>query len=305
MDFRDIAKKFTDLKLASDTRPPNFSGAANDSVDDFVRRFQRIGKALEWTDQQLLQQAPIYLTDFAATWYDKETQDGVSNPWTTWDDLKKALIARFRPRDILQRYKAELRRCRQQKGEDVSTYFNKKAALCYQVYPKMSDTDVIEQLKDGLLSSFYKQVVLSQAKTPVDFYADLILAQTAERREKRSVGSGFLTGSARAPFDGRGGGFRTKRYSQRDKPPQQPQPVISRDGGNDMGTSGSGILGFLATTTGRRIENSTGATWMLQLRTVMPQDGGVPQEQGQASTSGSAGDRVGSSLRPSPGTGGR
>ena len=37
VDSRDIAKKFTDLKLASDTRPPNFSGAANDSVDDFVR----------------------------------------------------------------------------------------------------------------------------------------------------------------------------------------------------------------------------------------------------------------------------
>ena len=83
VDSRDIAKKFTDLKLASDTRPPNFSGAANDPVDDFVRRFQRIGKALEWTDAQLLQQAPIYLTDFAANWWDKETQDGSVVPWGT------------------------------------------------------------------------------------------------------------------------------------------------------------------------------------------------------------------------------
>ena len=51
----------------------------------------------------------------------------------------------------------------------------------------MADADVIEQVKDGLLSHFYNHVVLSQAKTPTDFCADLILAQTAVRRDQHST----------------------------------------------------------------------------------------------------------------------
>ena len=65
IDSRAVAKEFADLKMASDTRPANFTGGAGDEVETWIRKFNRIAKALDWDDKRKLVQAPIYL-DFSA-----------------------------------------------------------------------------------------------------------------------------------------------------------------------------------------------------------------------------------------------
>ena len=176
IDSKAVAKEFADLKMASDTRPANFTGGAGDEVETWIR-----------DDRRMLVQAPIYLDSFAANWYDKETNEGTKVPWKVWGDFTDALVKRFRPKDLTQRYKLDMRRRRQRADEDIGEYFNDKMTECYLVNPKMDDEDVIQQLKEGLQDAFFNHVVLSKAKTPVDFYEDLVLAQTAiKRKEKMS-----------------------------------------------------------------------------------------------------------------------
>ncbi len=96
---RDLAVQFSDLKMATETRPQVFSGKAEEEVDSWLRRFNRIAAALEWNEAQKVKQAPIFLDSFAAQWYDKTTQNGTI-PFATWKALEDGLLDRFRPRDL-------------------------------------------------------------------------------------------------------------------------------------------------------------------------------------------------------------
>ena len=63
----------------------------------------------------------------------------------------------------------------------------------------MDDEDVIQQLEEGLLDTFYNHVALLKAKTSVDFFEDLVLAQTAIRIDRsRNVPA---TGPVRNPSE--------------------------------------------------------------------------------------------------------
>ena len=177
LNSREVAKEFADLKPAMDTRPTSLTGEPGDAVESWLRKFNLIAKALEWADARKLVQAPLYLKLFAANWLDKETKDGTVTPWGNWVDFSAALIMRFRPKDLIQRYKMDMRRRRQRTDEDIGYYFNDKITRCCLVNPKMEDEDVIQQLRDGLLDWFFNHAVLSKAKTPADFYEDLVLAQ--------------------------------------------------------------------------------------------------------------------------------
>ncbi|XP_055342926.1 uncharacterized protein LOC129591331 [Paramacrobiotus metropolitanus] len=181
LDSRQIAKEFSDLKIASDSRPPIFTGMVNDAVDEWLREFNRYAAALEWDERKKLRQVPLCLKEFAGQWWDHTTKDGTES-FTSWATFETQLRARFRPKDLILQYKRELRRRRQQPDEDIATYFNEKVTKCYLVNREMKDEDVIEQVKDGLLDRFNTMVVLSQAKTPQEFYGELTMAQNALRR---------------------------------------------------------------------------------------------------------------------------
>ena len=216
LNSREVAKEFADLKLATETRPPNFTGGAGDPVDVWLKKFNRIAKALDWDDKRKLVQVPIYLSSFGGNWWDKETEEGTKTPWASWKNFEDALIKRFRPKDLIMRYKAEMRRRRQKVDEDISDYFNDKMSKCYLVNPKMDDDDVIQQLKEGLLDTFYTQVVLSKAKTPVDFYEDLVLAQTALKRDKKNIpATGPVKGHPAEKYPGSGRKFDFNRGNAR------------------------------------------------------------------------------------------
>ena len=137
INSREVAKEFADLKMASDTRPSNFTGGAGGPVETWITKFNHIAKAFDWDDKRKLIQAPIYLDSFAANWHDKEIDEGTKVPWKTWVDFTDALVKRFRPKDLTQRYKLEMRRRRQRPDEDIGDYFNDEMTKCYLVNPKM------------------------------------------------------------------------------------------------------------------------------------------------------------------------
>ena len=107
LSSRELAKEFSDLKVASEYELPKFSGEAGQAVEQWIRTYERVGRAFEWDDRKMLKQVPLYLVSFAGYWYDKETDNGKLKPlpWKSWDDFMKALTLRFRPRDQTQRYK--------------------------------------------------------------------------------------------------------------------------------------------------------------------------------------------------------
>ena len=153
VDSREMAKHVADLSLASEAKPAKFHGRPDSEgdVESWLRTFRRYGKALEYDDKRMLQVVPMFLGGFAATWYDCETEND-SKPFPSWEVFVKAIVGRFRPPDLITKYKQDLRKRHQGRDEDVSEYFNDKTTMCYLVNPKMLDGDVIEMLREGLYS---------------------------------------------------------------------------------------------------------------------------------------------------------
>ena len=182
VEVRDLAVQFADLKMATDTRPPSFSGLAEEDVEMWLRKVKRVACALEWDDARLLKQVPLFLEEFAASWWDKETQGG-KKVFATWTLFEAGIKARFLPKDQAKRWKLLMRRRKQRPDEDVTTYFNEKYALCSRIDQTMPDEDIVEHLKDGLLPEYYGYLCLSKSKTPQELLQELIDIQYAERRK--------------------------------------------------------------------------------------------------------------------------
>lgn len=54
--------------------------------------------------------------------------------------------------------------------------------MCYQPNPKMTDEDVVDKVRDGLLPDMFSKM-FSDTRTSVNCYADLIIANGAIRKE--------------------------------------------------------------------------------------------------------------------------
>lgn len=181
LDSRQVAKEFGTISLTSEIRPPVFSGKAED-VLRWAARFETVARALEWDDARKLNQVPLYLSGFASVWLDHATNKG-NKPFSTCDACKDDLVRRFMPADYKRQLKSRIRQRRLHRDEDVAEYFNDILTMCYQLHPKILNEDVVDKLRDGLFADLYSKVVMSKSKTPVDFYADLIIASGAIKKE--------------------------------------------------------------------------------------------------------------------------
>ena len=199
IDAKLLAKEVSSLAVATDVRPPLFSGKAGDDVAAWVRRFETVSTALEWDRVRQLAQVGVYLTLFAASWYSKKTKDG-AEPYTSWAIFKKDIIDRFQADDFRAQLKRRLTLRKLGRDEAVEDYYNDVLALCDQFDRDMEDTDIIERLMNGLYPDLMARVCLSPAKTPMAFLSDVQKALVAMRKEQNFRGD-------RGPFNGPAGNF--------------------------------------------------------------------------------------------------
>ncbi|XP_055340378.1 uncharacterized protein LOC129589596 isoform X3 [Paramacrobiotus metropolitanus] len=185
VNARELADAMGSLAVATDVRPPVFTGKAGENVAQWVRRFRTVAQALEWDDAKQLTQVPVYLTSHAGQWYNNVSEDGMK-PYTTWKAFKDALLARFLTEDWKLQLKLKISQRKLQKNESVENYYNDMVDLCYEYDTKMDDLDVLLKLRNGLYPEIDKMLVTSAAKTPQGFFADLQKAAQSLRREEQA-----------------------------------------------------------------------------------------------------------------------
>ena len=110
LDSGEVAQRMASFNLAADAKPSKFNGRPDTEgdVEPWIRGMERFGRANLIDNERLLQLVPMYLGGFAANWYDRETENG-EKPFPSWQAFTKGLIGRFRPPDLTDKYKQELR----------------------------------------------------------------------------------------------------------------------------------------------------------------------------------------------------
>ena len=149
VDAKLLAKEVSSLAVATDVRPPLFSGKAGENISTWIRRFETVATALEWDHTRQLSQVGVYLTAFAGSWYSKITRDG-TNPFPSWSAFRNAIIARFQAEDYKAQLKRQLNLRKFSTDESIEDYYNDVLTLCDQYDRDMEDADIVERLMNGL-----------------------------------------------------------------------------------------------------------------------------------------------------------
>jgi len=170
------------MSIASEIRPPVFSGKAEEDCLGWIMRFDTVAQALDWDSARKMTQMPLYFGGFASIWWNQYTENG-KKPATSYETAIQELKKRFLPADYKRQLRAKIRQRRLKRDEEVTEYFNEVLTLCYQYDARMKEEEIIEKLREGLYSEMYNKVLMSKAITTVDFFADMTMAAGAMRRE--------------------------------------------------------------------------------------------------------------------------
>ena len=184
VDAKLLAKEVSSLAVATDVRPPLFSGKAGENISTWIRRFETVATALEWDHTRQLSQVGVYLTAFAGSWYSKITRDG-TNPFPSWSAFRNAIIARFQAEDYKAQLKRQLNLRKFSTDESIEDYYNDVLTLCDQYDRDMEDADIVERLMNGLYPELMSRVCISHAATPMAFLSDIQKALVSIRKENR------------------------------------------------------------------------------------------------------------------------
>ena len=124
----------------------NFSGQNRIPARAWLRRYEAIAKALNWTETQKFSKFRLYLTGTAADWYYLKV-DLADDPVLTYEDLKRLFLGDFE--DTEEAYESMLSR-KQGETEDVKSYILSKIQMCRSYNEDMPEAEVIRYVKEGL-----------------------------------------------------------------------------------------------------------------------------------------------------------
>ena len=103
---------------------------------------------------------PIYLKKEAAIWWEELKPKPV-----TFRALKQVFLEEFTPRNEARDAKLKLEGLVQREGDRFASYLRTVKHLCSKLDPPMTETEVIRQVKKGLLPSFKKVLIKKPPRT--------------------------------------------------------------------------------------------------------------------------------------------
>ena len=127
----------------------SFSGQGPVPARAWLRRFEAIAKALNWSQAQRFAKFRLYLTGPAADWYYLKV-DLANEPVQTYEELKSLFLEDYE--DTEQAYECMLKR-KQGDCEDVKSYILSKIQLCRSYNEDMTENEVMRYVKEGLKES--------------------------------------------------------------------------------------------------------------------------------------------------------
>jgi hypothetical protein len=158
-DIRDIVKDAIRLSMTSSShlRLEPFTGRDNRELVKWLREFEYHAEANNWDDATKLRKFPIHLRDYGLLWFDQNVKRS-STPPTTWRELKSLILDDLLSTDHRSYLHTEIRRRKQAPNESVYNYILVKRDLCLELDDRMSDSDLIEYLFQGLKPEIAKML---------------------------------------------------------------------------------------------------------------------------------------------------
>jgi len=167
-------------------QPIKFFGEPGEDIEKWLKSFDRVAKANNWSEKRQCDILPAYLRDRAAEYFD-ELPDRNK---TTLAKLKEALIEHFMPKEARRFYYADLYSRKQGQYESASDFGRAIQLLVRRAYAEMplehQDTLMREHYVNGLRPDLKRIVLISDPQT---FNNALDLAKREEINEQIASGS--------------------------------------------------------------------------------------------------------------------
>ena len=143
--------------------PRIFKADGKEDAETWLKHIDLVAKANKWTDEDILEQLPIFLGGSA---YDYYTTIAESLQWTTWQEAREAIFKTFGPQHATSlNFEAMINR-KMQPGESIRQYVFKKLELIAKCNAKATDDQKIGLIQVGLTGPYL-------SKTYGESYDDL------------------------------------------------------------------------------------------------------------------------------------
>ncbi len=167
-------------------QPSKFFGEPGEDIEKWLKSFERVAKANNWTEKRQVDILPAFLRDRAAEIFD-ELPDGSKN---NLDELKEVLTEHFMPKEARRFYYADLYARKQGNTESAADFGRVIQQLVRRAYAEMplehQDTLMREHFVNGLRPDLKRIILISDPKT---FNQAVDVAKREEINEQVTNGS--------------------------------------------------------------------------------------------------------------------
>jgi len=127
-------------------KPDIFSDSSSDSIDAFLKKYQRAASINGWSEQEKLQFIPAFLEGPALTFYENiENQN-----FNKWADLEKQLRNEFEHIAHKDMLRLLLEKRKQLDDELPMTFINEIESLCRRIDSEMAQQEITRHIMNGL-----------------------------------------------------------------------------------------------------------------------------------------------------------
>jgi len=127
-------------------KPSIFSDSLSESIDAFLKKYQRVASINGWSEQEKLQYLPAFLEGLALTFYENiENQN-----FNKWADLEKQLRNEFEPIAHKDMLRLLLEKRKQLDDELPIIFINEIESLCRRINSEMAQQEITRYIMKGL-----------------------------------------------------------------------------------------------------------------------------------------------------------
>lgn len=144
-------------------KPNTFSGLISESIDTFIKKYNRAASINGWSDEEKIKFLPLCLEGPALTFYDNNESNFIND--IKWADLENILLNEFKPTAQLDMLKLLLQKRKQLDDEQTINYVNEIESLCKRINPTMPESEIIHTVIKGLKPNIIRQIGIMENNT--------------------------------------------------------------------------------------------------------------------------------------------
>ncbi len=140
----------------------NFHGLPTESARDWLLKFEIAANSNRWSETTKINLLPSYLVGTALDWFLGFHRFNKENSWSTW---KNGFLEAFTKYSANEDLKVILENKIQHEGESTISYFWEILSLCKKINENMSEEEIIDNIKQGMLPENSRRINLLENKS--------------------------------------------------------------------------------------------------------------------------------------------